>query len=73
MTAPRCAVTSASATSQQMVCSGALSYIGQAQVQRDMDLAEFGLAPRVEARAGEDAEHRAVARHDLGVEAPDRA
>ena len=47
--------------------------LGRAQVEREVDLAEFGLAAGVEACACEDAEHRAVAGHHLGVEARDRA
>jgi hypothetical protein len=43
------------------------------QVERQVDLAELRLAAHVEAGAGEDAEHRAVAGHHLGVEAHDAA
>ena len=42
------------------------------QVEREVDLAERRLAAHVEARAGEDAQHRAVVGQHLGVEAADR-
>jgi hypothetical protein len=46
---------------------------GRAQVERQIDLAELGLAADIEAGAREDAKHRPVASHHVGVEADDPA